>query len=176
MDTRAHWDKGKWNGNEIADQAAKEATGWRGVKRRNGKSVEINTNHTSTSPNLPFLRTAVKAFLAEKLYAEWEDDWHREARGRTLYKIVPTPSRKLLHLHDKLPKWVSSWMVQLRTGKIGLKKFLYERNVPSIEDTMRSEKPGTAGLTSVLSSRHRPTLRKQQGSCRKQASLGNFKV
>ena len=83
-------------------------------------------------PNLPFLRTAVKASLAEKLYAEWEDDWRREVRGRTLYKIAPTPSRQVLHLHEKMPKWVSSLM---RTGKIGLKSFLYERNVPSIEDT-----------------------------------------
>ena len=73
------------NGNEMAGKAAKEATGWRKVKKRNGKSVEINTNHTSPSPNLPFLRTAVKASLAEKLYAEWEDDWRRETRGRTLY-------------------------------------------------------------------------------------------
>lgn len=102
----------------MADQAAKEATGWRKVKRRNGKLVEINTNHTSPSPSLPFLRTAVKASLAEKLYAEWEYDWHKEVRRRTLYKIAPTLSKKVLHLHDKLPKWVSSLMVQMRTGKI----------------------------------------------------------
>ena len=119
----------------MADKAAKETNGWRRVKRRNGKSVEINTNHTSPSPNLSFLRTAVKASLGEKLYAEWEYDGHREVRGRTLYKIAPTPSRKVLPLHDKLPKWVSSLMVLVRTGKIGLKKFLYERTVPSIEDT-----------------------------------------
>ncbi len=115
----------------MADKAAKEATGWRKIKRRNGKSVEINTNHTSISPNLPFLRAAIKASLAEKLYAEWKDDWHREAKGRTSYKIVPIPSRKVLHLQDKLPKWVSLLMVQMKTGKIGLKKFLYEGNVPS---------------------------------------------
>ncbi len=110
----------------MADKAAKEATVWRKVKTRNGKSVEINTNHTSTSSNLLFLRAAVKAFLAKKLYAEREDDWHREARSRNLYKIVPTPSRKMLHPHDKLPKRISSLMVQMRMCKIGLKKFLYE--------------------------------------------------
>lgn len=58
----------------MADQAAKEATGWRKVNRRNGKMAEINTNHTSSSLNLPFLRTAVRASLAEKLLAEWEDN------------------------------------------------------------------------------------------------------
>ena len=78
-------------GNELADRAAKEATGWRKVKRRNGKLIESDTNYTSPSPNLPFLRTAVKASLAERLYAEWEDDWQREARGRTLYKSASPP-------------------------------------------------------------------------------------
>lgn len=58
----------------MADRAAKEATGWRKVKRRNGKSIEIDTSHTSPAPDLPFLRTAVKTSLAERLYAEWEDD------------------------------------------------------------------------------------------------------
>ena len=108
-------------GNGLADKAAKEATGWRKVKRRNGKSIEIDTSHTSPSPNLPYLRSAVRASLAEKLFAEWEDDWHKETRGRTLFKTAPKPSRKVLHLHDKLPKWISSLMVQ--------------RNVPDIEDT-----------------------------------------
>ena len=77
----------------------------------------------------------MKTSLVERLYAEWEDDWHKETRGRTLYRIAPKPSRKVLHLHDKLPKWISSLMVQMRTGKIGLKKFLYERNIPDIDDT-----------------------------------------
>lgn len=45
-------------------------------------------------------------------------NWHKEAKeGRTLYKIVRTPSRKMLHLHDKLPKWISSLMVETRTGR-----------------------------------------------------------
>lgn len=33
-------------GNELANSAAKEATGWRKVKKRNGKSTEIDTSHT----------------------------------------------------------------------------------------------------------------------------------
>lgn len=122
-------------GNELADRAAKEATGWRKVMRRKGKLIEINISHTSPSPKLPFLRTAVKASLAERLFAKWDDDRHREVWGRTLYKIAPTPSRKVLHLHDKLPKWISSLMVQMRTGKIGLKKILYVRKVPDVDDT-----------------------------------------
>ena len=137
-------------GNELADCAAKEATGWRKVKKRNGKSIEIDTSHTSPSPSLPFLRSAVKASLKKKLYAEWEGDWHKETRGRTLYKIMPKPSRKVLHLHDKLPKWTSSLMIQMKTGKIGLRKFLYERNVPDIEDTECACGEGEETLRHVL--------------------------
>ena len=137
-------------GNELADRAAKEATGWRKVKRRNGKSIEIDTSHTSPSPNLPHLRSAVRVSLAEKLFAEWEDDWHKETRGRTLFKIAPKPSRKVLHLHDKLPEWISSLMVQMRTGKIGLRKFLYERNVPDIGDTVCACGEGEETVRHVL--------------------------
>lgn len=75
-------------GNELA---AKEATERRKVERRNGKSIEINTNHTSPSPNLPFLRTMVKVSFAERLYAEWEDDCLPDC-AHTF--------KKVLHLHD----------------------------------------------------------------------------
>ena len=134
----------------MADKAAKEATVWRKVKTRNRKSVEINTNHTSTSSNLLFLKAAVKASLAEKLYAEWEDDWHREARSRTPYKIVPTSLRKVIHLQDKLPKLVSLLMVQMRTRRMNLKKILDERNVPSIEDTKCKCREGEESVRHIL--------------------------
>lgn len=35
-------------GNELADMAAKEATGWRKLKKRNDKLCEIDTNRTKS--------------------------------------------------------------------------------------------------------------------------------
>ncbi len=136
--------------NELADRAAKEATGWRKVKKKNGKSIEIDTSYTSSSTHLPFLRSAVKTYLKKKLFAELKDDWHKETRGRILYKIASQSSKKVFHLHDKLPKWISSLMVQMRTGKISLRKFLYERNVPNIEDTEYACREGGETVRHVL--------------------------
>lgn len=59
-------------------------------------------------------------------------------------------STKVLHLHDNLPKWISSLMVQMRTGKIGLKKFLYERNVSDIDDTECACGEGEETVSHVL--------------------------
>lgn len=118
----------------MAEKATKKAIGWKKVTKRNGKPVKVNTNYISPSPNLPYLRTAVKTSLPEKLYTEWEDNWHGEMRGRIIYKIAPTPSKNMLHFHEKSPKWVNSLIIQMRTSKIGLKKFFYKQNLPGIKD------------------------------------------
>ena len=136
--------------NELADVAAKEATGWRKVKRRNGKLREIDTNHTAPQIPLPFLRSAGKAHLSKLLFEKWEEEWQNEKKGRALFKIAPSPTRKVLHIHGKLPKWVSSLIVQMRTGKIGLRKFLHERNVPEVKDARCGCKRGEETVRHVL--------------------------
>ncbi len=55
-------------GNELADVAAKEATGWWKVKKRNGKLCEIDTNYTAIQIPLPFLKSAGKAHLTKFLF------------------------------------------------------------------------------------------------------------
>ena len=59
----------------------------------------------------------------------------------------PSPTRKVLHKHDKLPKWVSSLMVKMRTGKIGLRKFLH---VPEVKGTRCGCRRGEETLRHVL--------------------------
>lgn len=54
--------------NERVDSAAKEVTGWRKVKKRNGKLIKVDINHILPSLNLPFLKFVMKALLTEKLY------------------------------------------------------------------------------------------------------------
>lgn len=39
-----------------------------------------------------------------------------------------------MEIHKGLKKDLSSLIVQMRTGKIGLRKFLYKQRVPGIED------------------------------------------
>jgi len=75
------------------------------------------------------------------LLTTWKERWeleqaaaHRRSRNVTrtdLAASVP-PGTKTLRLHDGLHKAESSLLVQLRTGKIGLKHFLLQARVPEI--------------------------------------------
>jgi hypothetical protein len=75
------------------------------------------------------------------LLATWKQRWeleqeaaHRRSRHITrtdLAASVP-PGTRTLRLHDGLHKAESSLLVQLRTGKIGLKHFLLQARVPEI--------------------------------------------
>ena len=82
------------DGNERADSAAKEATGWGKVKRRNGKSIEIDTSHTSPSPNLPFLRSAVKASLTENYMPSGKTTGTKKQGVELSTKLRPNPHEK----------------------------------------------------------------------------------
>ncbi len=65
---------------------------------------------------------------------EWKDEWANERRGQELRRLEPAPRRGLIKLHRGLSKELSSLVVQMRTGKIGLREFLFGRKVPGIED------------------------------------------
>lgn len=57
------------NGNERADKAAKESTGWRLIKHRNNHTVEKDTNKTTPKVFIPPLKAAIKAYI-ESILAE----------------------------------------------------------------------------------------------------------
>ena len=74
-------------------------------------------------------------------------DWASAKKGRSLYQIMKTPSSSVLKIHRNAEKWVSALLIQKRTQKIGLNKFLYDANVPGF-DTPRC--PCERGEQSVL--------------------------
>ena len=119
-------------GNERADVAAKEATGWRMVVKRNGKPYEKDTNKTAPQaiPSIEIARPAVNMHVKKEIKRMWSQDWENETRGRSLYKVMKTPSNSVLKIHRGLRKWISSVLVQMRTQKIGLAHFLHYRRVP----------------------------------------------
>ena len=122
-------------GNEKADIEAKKATGLRKMRKRNNKVVEVDTKYTAlpahgTKP----LQKCIRTTLAKSALAEWKQEWEIETKGRHLRLLVNAPTRDILEIHKGLDKQLSSLVVQMRTGKIGLRKFLYERRVPGVED------------------------------------------
>ncbi|EDN04466.1 predicted protein [Histoplasma mississippiense (nom. inval.)] len=124
-------------GNELADNLAKEATGCRQQRGRRGRMITVDTDDTAATPDfLRHLISAAKSELHRQTQVQWERDWENESSGRATYVLTPAPSPTVLHLHHSLHKALSSTIVQMRTGKIGLRQFLYERKVPEITDTL----------------------------------------
>ena len=115
-------------GNEKADAAAKEAAGWR------LKEPTCAGNRASPLARLYPLRTTLKTWIKQEAQKEWEHSWTIETRGRACYRYTPKPTHKVLRLHEKRSKRHSSLLIQMRTEKIGLRDFLYQRGVPEITD------------------------------------------
>jgi hypothetical protein len=78
--------------------------------------------------------------VLEDWKARWKRDQKRVDRvvrpgtdlgSRAIPKDTP-PNKAVLKLHSRLKKAESSILVQARTGRIGLPKFLYNCKVPSV--------------------------------------------
>jgi hypothetical protein len=69
-----------------------------------------------------------------KIQAEraWRAKWRTDTKGRATYRHTPTPTKKVLRLHEGLTKRESALLVQLRTEKIGFNDFLFARRVPDV--------------------------------------------
>jgi ribonuclease HI len=111
-------------GNEAADTAAKEATGWRESSRR--------CPPAATPPKLYPLKSTLKRWCKTQAERAWTAKWRTETKGRATYRHTPRPTKKVLQLHEGLSKRESALLVQLRTEKIGLKDFLFDQRVPGV--------------------------------------------
>jgi hypothetical protein len=62
----------------------------------------------------------------------WIAKWRKDTKGRATYRHTPTPTKKVLQLHEGRPKRESALLIQLRTEKIGFNDFLFNRRVPDV--------------------------------------------
>ncbi|RDL35892.1 uncharacterized protein BP5553_06504 [Venustampulla echinocandica] len=85
-------------GNERADKAAKEATGWRRIRGRE-RSREVDTDQTAYRPPSYSLVATIRAVQNSLLLVEWKEAWTNEKTGRELYGICPEATSKVLLLH-----------------------------------------------------------------------------
>ncbi|KID87351.1 Ribonuclease H-like protein, partial [Metarhizium majus ARSEF 297] len=113
-------------GNEAADKAAKEATGWRMKGPPGPKAQRPRALHS--------LRSALKLWTSMVVNKRWQAQWRQETRGRTTFRHTPEPTPRVLQPHKNFSKRQSAIYVQLRTEKIGMNDFLFKRRVPEIKD------------------------------------------
>ena len=85
-------------------------------------------------PVFNHLRTAIKAKQCSQLLNERDKVWKVGTTGCKFFRLTGSPSKKTLTLHQNLPRLLSSVLIQMRTGKIGLRHFLHSRGVPGVED------------------------------------------
>ena len=138
-------------GNEAADKAAKQATGWTQKRSRHGRITELDTNRTATKAHAArALRSSKKQSIAKEVYQQWKESWKDEEHGRELFHIEPTPRKAILGLHDGLTKELSSLAVHLRTKKIGLRQFLHRRKVPGYDSPRCGCRVGDQTVEHVL--------------------------
>lgn len=100
-------------GNELADQAAKEAT--EAVRRYQSP----NTFGPSWQP---------KSTIRKTMRSEWETAWENAKHGRELFKPGVRPGKDVLTTHTGIHRAISSTITQMRTGKIGLRAYLHAIN------------------------------------------------
>ncbi|KAI3545670.1 zinc knuckle [Colletotrichum abscissum] len=129
-------------GNEAADIAAKEATGWR---------PDGQTGPRADKPRALFkLRSTVKTWSHKETHHVWQTNWETETRGRTSFRLTPKPTKKVLGLHEGLSKRQSALLVQMRTEKIGLQDFLFNRRVPGITNANCPCREGRQTVSHIL--------------------------
>ena len=80
------------------------------------------------------MRTAVESRIQEAINTLWEHDWQTSPHGRAVYELTPAPTKQVLKMHRGLHQALSTVIIQMRTGKIGLRCYLYQRGVPDIPD------------------------------------------
>ena len=143
------------DGNERADLAAKEATGWRSGDDRGPRA--------EPPAHLYPLRTTLKTWCKKTANQRWQASWTAERKGKAVRRHTPIPTKKILQLHAGLSKAESALLVQMRTEKIGLKDFLFNRRVPGFHNP-RCHCGGRRQTVAhvLLSCRHYKDLRRQE--------------
>ncbi|PPJ61058.1 hypothetical protein CBER1_07391 [Cercospora berteroae] len=144
-------------GNEAADIAAKEATGW-----REGQDGSEAADRAAQPEELYAVLSTLKRKSREEAEKKWQGTWRTGTTGRSSFRYTPIPSKRTLQLHSGLSKRESALLVQLRTEKVGLKDFLFNRNVPGVRDSLCHCREGRQTVRHVvLTCRRLRDLRKE---------------
>ena len=64
----------------------------------------------------------------------WKERWEKGKKGAHSRALQPQLQKQVLGLHKGLRKPQSSLIIQLRTGKVGFRAFLFQRRVPGVDD------------------------------------------
>jgi hypothetical protein len=82
------------------------------------------------------LMKEVKKKAKEQTTARWGQKWSETSKGAHSRALQPLPGEETFQRLARMPRACSSLAIQLRTGKIGFRAFLYQRKVPGVLDPL----------------------------------------
>jgi ribonuclease HI len=109
-------------GNDIADEAAKNAAGYIATTR--------NTARTTWEPppepeSIQIMTATTKPIIRARMKKEWQQSWKVAKHGRELFKLGVEPGKGTLKIHAGTHRALSSVITQMRNEKIGLRAYLH---------------------------------------------------
>ncbi len=72
---------------------------------------------------------AIKAVHRQQIDIKRAESWATESKEKELRALALTPSTNVLQLHKRVNKSESALIIQMRTGKMGLRTFLYSQKL-----------------------------------------------
>jgi len=122
---------------------------------------EVMTAATAPRPvQQRLFRAAIESRIRETIHTQWEHDWQTSPHGRAVYELTPAPTKQVSKMRRGLHRTLSTIIIQMRTGKIGLRHHLSTRGVART----RWELPLWEGHPNNIT--HTPGLPHLQGSSR----------
>jgi len=103
----------------------------------------------------------------------WKTRWEKQIRGRNAH--AEPPSQKIINRHKELYKAESAMMIQVRTGKIGLAKFLCNMKAPDFP-TPICRKCGQGEETAIHLLFYCESLRRERNQLRNEGRLNIRKL
>ena len=132
--TRDHWKTPRMPGDAGQSQTLLDTWAYGSRRQRDSRPSSkrsirlVRTWPESSITHFDFLghtvKSAIKRNMRTMISKEWAGDWEAEKRGQMTKKLLPQPTNKVLQLYQGLHKSMSSTLVQMRTGKISLRKYL----------------------------------------------------
>lgn len=123
-----------YEGNERADVAAKRVTGLKTL-RREGKIIERDSNNIAPRFDLGvYIIAPLKFKMRPKVDKRQLDKQKKKIKGKALKKVTPTLLKEIIRIHRGLYREANSVLTQIRTEKIGLRAYLFDRHVSGIDN------------------------------------------
>ncbi|KAJ5313211.1 uncharacterized protein N7443_000095 [Penicillium atrosanguineum] len=101
---------------------------WVPGNERADKLANTAANSTSTArsalPAATVLVSSYRTILHEHAFEQWKRQWASSPHGSYTRAFFPNPTKAIFDIHQSLKRPASSALVQMQTGKIGLRAYL----------------------------------------------------